>query len=223
MTDTSPDGRFEIIENVTDDDSYFYSDRSTSWHVSSKETGDELTVFSGSTHSGRDGSSEHGVKSVAFDETGGAVLAIHHGGKRECYELPSAVELADEGRAVKLTYRDGRTETRKRDRVLIGLKFGGVIAPVPLVGDPTRPPAPQAPPAPAPAARLGDTWLGKILAVGCFAAVIVVFVGGIVIHATASPEDRAGRYAVIPWMIGFVLASVAFLGITVAIQIRLSR
>jgi hypothetical protein len=136
MGEKSRDGRFEIFEHSVDDDSYFYSDRDTTWHVASLETGDALHVLSGSTHSGREGSSQAGVATVEFDQTETAVVATGHDGTVERVELPAVIERVEGGRAILLRYLNGRTERRPRRAVMIHLKFGDTVWPLPLVGDP---------------------------------------------------------------------------------------
>ena len=132
---TSPDGRFEIIPYTHDDDSYFYSDTDYYWSVASVETGDELLSYSGYWNSRRDGDMKDGTESVAFGESGDAVVSTSFDGKVERDELPASIELVDGGRAIRLAFRDGKTETRTRRAVTIFTKYGQSIS-RPLVGEP---------------------------------------------------------------------------------------
>ena len=131
----SADGRFEIIVHREDDDSYFYSDTDYSWYVRSVETGDELASFSGSSSSGRSGSDERGTRTVRFSESSDVVEATNVDGTINRIELPAGIDIVDGGRGVVLTYRDGRTDSRKRNRVVVTGKSGRPVF-YPLVDDP---------------------------------------------------------------------------------------
>lgn len=136
---TSPDGRFEIIYYTHDDDSYFFSDTDYYWSVASVETGDELLAYSGYWNSRRDGDMKDGTESVEFAESCDAVVSTGFDGTVKRDELPASVELVDGGRAIRLTFRDGKTETRERRAVTIFTKYGQSISRR-LVGEPKAPP-----------------------------------------------------------------------------------
>jgi hypothetical protein len=116
----SPDGRFEILYNTRDDDSYMYSYSSFSFHVCSTEFGDEILSFSGRSDSDSSGTRESGTQSVRFD--GDWVIARDADGKLEKVQLPSKIERFW-GRLL-LTWPDGRTERRERKEGLVHSKYG---------------------------------------------------------------------------------------------------
>jgi len=115
-----------------------YSDTDYSWYVLSVQTGDEILAFSGRWCQRAQEKGTEGVEAVCFDESGHEILATHFDGKKERVELPADVSLVDGGRAIQLTWRDGRVETRRRCAVTVFTKYGSPIA-YPLVGDPDRP------------------------------------------------------------------------------------
>ncbi len=94
------------------------------WHVRSRETGDELAWFTGSHDSDSEGSRRSGTRSVTIDEAALTVTAPQAEGETKVLELPSAIEFLDEGKRIRLTYRDGRTEDRERSAVYIPTKYG---------------------------------------------------------------------------------------------------
>ena len=122
MEELSPDGKFRI-------DSYRIDVKSKPLHiftkyitqylfsVSSIETGDELMLFSGSSHSWFAGKTESGVSAVFFSKTEDAVVVKRFRGGDEKIELPNHVDIIERGRKIRLTWLGGRNEERDRRRV----------------------------------------------------------------------------------------------------------
>jgi hypothetical protein len=146
----SPNRRFELAEHSSSNDSYMYSETRTEWSVVSTETGDELASFSGWNDDGLNGPDRGGTSSVSF-EGSAFVVARRHEGEPERVELPAKVALADGGRAIELTFRDGRTERRERRRGLFISKYGDPCVVRELVGLPRSEGEPE--PEKKPAAR----------------------------------------------------------------------
>lgn len=108
------DGRFELVSIIREDDADMFSNTCYEWRIRSVETGDELAAFSGFVGGGQPGTDEVGTASVAFTDDETAVVATNVDGELERVELPVRVETVDEGRGIRLTYRNGRSITRER-------------------------------------------------------------------------------------------------------------
>lgn len=131
----STDGKFEIVFDRHDDDSYLGSDTDYIWWIVSTDTGDQLAQFSGSSYQRADRTSRNGIQSVAFSPDSTAVLATDHSGAVTTFELPASARTIDAGRAIELVWRDGRAERRARKRVIAMTKYGQPIH-HPLVDEP---------------------------------------------------------------------------------------
>ncbi len=129
MSKFSENGKFEIIEHQTDDDSYFYSDTDYSYYVASVETGDELFDFYGHSYSGRGGVDKGGVKKISFENDKNSIKVEHYDGEIEHFELPIEVTFADKGKAILLKYQNGNTEKRKRKAITHFSKYGQSYSP----------------------------------------------------------------------------------------------
>jgi hypothetical protein len=136
--ETSPDERFRLVKDTNEEDTSLYSDIDWKWLVVSAETGDLLHVFEGSFR-GQHGYGEtySGVKRVDFGD--GSVVAQTADGPSQREALPLSIELAEEGRKIRLRWKDGREELRsRRHPVEVLYDYEGD-----LVGDPDHPPRPK--------------------------------------------------------------------------------
>jgi len=132
MSKKSPDGRFAVIENSRDDDSYMSSYTSYSFHVVSCETGDELAAYSGSDDQDSKGRVQTGVDTVTFE--GDEIVARHYDGTIERAPLPAQISIVEGGKAIDLVHADGTTERRKRKAALAFAKGGIAYELAKLVG-----------------------------------------------------------------------------------------
>jgi hypothetical protein len=111
---------YQILEHSRDDDSYMYSYSSFTFHVCSKDFGDEMCSFSGSHDGDSSGWRKSGVQEVRID--GNFAVGTHENGREERVELPVKLEL-QEGMLV-CTYADGRVQARERNEALAFSKYG---------------------------------------------------------------------------------------------------
>ena len=111
-----------------------YSDIREAWYIVSCETGDMVLEFFGSSYSNSSGTKTSGVEYVDLEPS--CVVAHHYDGKTERHELPPRVDIAPDGATITLTWRDGRTETRKRRGTWITIRNAGRLQLRPMVNDP---------------------------------------------------------------------------------------
>ena len=125
---------YEILTHSRDDDSYMYSYSSFTFHVCSKEFGDEICDFSGSEDGDSAGWRKSGTQHVRIE--GHFAIAVDAEDKAERVELPVKLALSEYGKKLKLTYADGRVEFRVRKEALAFGKYGDVFPLKGLVGKP---------------------------------------------------------------------------------------
>jgi hypothetical protein len=120
----SSNGKFEILENSTDDDSYMYSDTSYHYIVASIKTGDSIKEYSGRWDEDSHGATKSGVESLTFSPTSDKVIIHNFDGTVEEFILPLDINIIDEGRVIALIWPDGRVEKRKRVQAGFTTKYG---------------------------------------------------------------------------------------------------
>jgi hypothetical protein len=136
----SANGKFEIVYQTRDDDSYFYSYTDYSWYVIAVATGDELMDFYGHWNQGRGDDDKGGAENVTFTSNSDAVVVNNFDGTTERHELPVDVRIVDGGNAIDLTWPGGRVERRERAPCIATTKYGQPYAVRDLVKDPSDAP-----------------------------------------------------------------------------------
>ena len=123
----SKDGRFEIVEDRRDSDSYMYSYSSYSWQIIVTATGDQIASYYGRDDEDSSGRTTSGVEYVTFSDDGNNLRIHYYDGHEEFDALPVNAELLDKGRTLELTWPNGRKEQRIRSSAFMVTKYGQPI------------------------------------------------------------------------------------------------